>query len=71
MGTGVLDQAVGGAPTANPSNVPPPVQRTGPVKTALPDQPPQGQIPGLLEPDQETMRRIRQNVKPVNFETID
>ena len=57
--------------TALPQNVPPPVQRTGPVKTTLPDQPPQGAIPGLLEPDQETIRRIRQNVKPVNFETID
>jgi hypothetical protein len=57
--------------TALPKNVAPVPRNNPPGKVALPDQPPQGPIPGLLEPDQETMRRIRQNVKPVNFETID
>lgn len=65
---GAYDDDITGLPKTN--NVAP-IPSLPPVKATLPNQPPQGPIVGLLEPDQEAMRRIRQNVKPANFEIVD
>lgn len=67
---GTYDDDITALPQNAPSTVPT-VQRQPPAKAALPDRLPQGPIQGLVETDQETMRRIKQNIKQVNFETMD
>lgn len=60
INTGILDQAVGGAPTANPANVPSPVSPQGAPNLAptAPTPPVQTQVPqgmGLPAGDPEAL----------------